>query len=360
MPRASNCVLLLLPAACSLTPQAATLNSRTASRATARTNMQFGETDESNAKTAERIAGKYAVNGWITTQDQDCFLKLNKIEATTEAALTKVGGAVGAAAVMGLQMDHTAASRALGEMVQHPPGALCFLLENQLCVVVSAAVGLVALSTCINATAAEELRTAADLVGFIANTDKFPTNEMAKIGKKLATTGQITDLEQQFRLGVKEAKATREEARILAGGAFLCSVVFNEMSSPPAKAVVAELAQKPFEALEFLTTENKMCVVGIVALSAVCVHAVNSNTERVVNQKGEDSGKIKALESQVEELAEEKYELFQELSTVSEELALTKELGKELSETQDAEEARRSAREAGDEAAKNKKGDVGK
>ena len=61
-------------------------------------------------------------------------------------------------------MDPTAAGKVVEAMAQHPPQALCFLIENKLCVVVGAA-GVGAFSLRVNATAAKEWRrcTAANL-----------------------------------------------------------------------------------------------------------------------------------------------------------------------------------------------------
>jgi hypothetical protein len=294
------CVLLLLvvQAAWSLVPQAAMHSSRQASRA-AHPKGQLGGTDpdESNAEMAARIVGKYVLYGRVSNQDQTRWLKLNAIEAKRQASCIQASGAVMAGAVMVLpQMDPTAVGKALEEMARHSPETLCVLLDNKLCVYGGAGVGVAALYTCVNAAAAEELwnLTAANLV--ILDTDKFPTKELARIGKKFAKTGRITDQEQNFLLEVKDADATREVGRNVGGGAFVCSVIVKMgMSSTPA-VLAKEMAHDSVEALvphfleDLLTRENALCVLGIAALSSVGVYAIN-----VVSQKGEDTEKIKVL-----------------------------------------------------------------
>ena len=311
---ASTCVvcalLMSLPAAWSLVAQVGRLgscSSRPASRATDPL-LQNKNHDESDAKTVERIAGNYYLTGRITAQDQEAWLSINKRKAQREATGTKIVAAFFVGAVMVVAMDPTAAGKVVEAMAQHPPQALCFLIENKLCVVVGAA-GVGAFSLCVNATAAEEWCrcTAANLqIWFVGNDDKFPASEVARIAKRLVKTGKITGQEQTFWRGVKDANEIRETARTEAGAAVLCSVIIGkfkmEMSSTTtAAAVVGELTQTHNEALvDFLTAENTLFVVGsvgIVALSTACIS--------FVNQKGEDSEEIKALKIHIDELVKQ-------------------------------------------------------
>ena len=156
-------LLLLLPAAWSLVPQAAIASIRKATRAP-RVKVLLGESDESNAeKMTAQVVDKYAVYGRVSDQDQARWIKLNEIEAKRLASRIQGSGAVSVGVVMvSPKMNPTAAGKALEEMVLHPPETLCVLLDNELCVIVGGALGVAALCSCVNAIAEEEWWNAED------------------------------------------------------------------------------------------------------------------------------------------------------------------------------------------------------